>query len=143
MHTLLLCLVDIRYAARIAPVKENFTEIIKAVLDAASFIDSHMKKKRLGEENHCALLPNLTLFLERFNSAQFRTTLDNFKSQFSRLRENYKDVMLTQIVVVVDELKNISSILLVLTVLSVCLLTASCFSIKRRRKTPPRTLEPA
>jgi hypothetical protein len=60
IHTLLLCVADVRYAANITPVKENFTDIIKAVLEAANFIDAHLKKNRLGEKNISTPLPNLT-----------------------------------------------------------------------------------
>jgi hypothetical protein len=49
MCTLLSCLTDVRYAARIAPAKESVLEILKAVLEAASFVDGYLKKNRLGE----------------------------------------------------------------------------------------------
>lgn len=49
MRVLLSCLTDVQYAARCTPAKETFVDIMKAVLEAASFTDSHLKKNRLGE----------------------------------------------------------------------------------------------
>jgi len=94
IRKLLLCLTDVQYAAKIKPVKKVFVNILKTILEAASFIDGHLKRNRLA----------------RITSAQFRTELDNFTSQFGRLREDYRDAILTQIAKVTasveEEAKN-------------------------------------
>jgi hypothetical protein len=48
----------------------------------------------------------IILYPVRLTSAQFRSTLDDFNSRFERLRENYKDAMLTQIAVDVGQLRD-------------------------------------
>jgi hypothetical protein len=106
MCTLLSCLTDVRYAARIAPAKASVLEILKAVLEAANFVDDYLMKNRLGV--YILLHSDIYLMLcpAKFTSAQFRATLDDFTSQFRRLRDNYKDAMLTQIVIDVNDLKK-------------------------------------
>ncbi|KAI9460313.1 hypothetical protein HD554DRAFT_1594164 [Boletus coccyginus] len=47
MRTLVTCLTEVQDVAKISPVKENFKEILRAVLWGSSFIQTHLKKGRL------------------------------------------------------------------------------------------------
>ncbi|KAI9568924.1 hypothetical protein HD554DRAFT_2328447 [Boletus coccyginus] len=47
MRTLITCLTEVQDMAKISPVKENFKEILGAVLRGSSFIQIYLKKSRL------------------------------------------------------------------------------------------------
>jgi hypothetical protein len=49
MRMLLSCVVDVKDAARITSTKDTIITIIKAILEAAQFIDDHLSKNRVGE----------------------------------------------------------------------------------------------
>jgi hypothetical protein len=49
MRMLLSCVVDVQDAARITSAKDTIITIIKAVLEAAQFIDDHLSKNRVGK----------------------------------------------------------------------------------------------
>ena len=47
MYALLSCLADVRYAAKIRSAKDVIVDILKSVLEARRFIESHLKQNRL------------------------------------------------------------------------------------------------
>ena len=49
MCMLLSCVVDVQDAARITSAKDTIITIIKAILEAAQFIDDHLSKNRVGK----------------------------------------------------------------------------------------------
>jgi hypothetical protein len=49
MRTLLSCLPNAIHAATIIPVRDSIVEIMKAVLDAARFMNGHLEQNRLRE----------------------------------------------------------------------------------------------
>jgi hypothetical protein len=49
MRMLLSCVVDVKDAARITSAKDTIITIIKAILEAAQFIDHHLSKNHVGK----------------------------------------------------------------------------------------------
>ncbi|KLO14925.1 WD40 repeat-like protein [Schizopora paradoxa] len=93
MKELLTCLSDARYAAKITSAANSVAEIIKTVLEASQYINDFMNKGAL----------------ERFTAAQFSKSLDGYKNKFVALRESFRDAMIVQIAVNVDELQSNAS----------------------------------
>jgi len=99
MRTLIMCLTEVQDVAKIAPVEENFKNILRAVLQGSGFIQTHLGRGRLGRSP--VLLIPLTIvahsFAERIVAAQFRLELDELKLKFSKLQGNFNSAILTQL----------------------------------------------
>ena len=100
MRTLIMCLTEVQDVAKIAPVEENFKDILRAVLQGSSFIRTHLGRGRLGR-SPVLLIPLAIVansFAEQIVAAQFRSELDGLKSKFSELQGNFNRAILTQLV---------------------------------------------
>jgi len=101
MHTLIMCLAEVQDVAKISPVKENFKKILGAVLWGSSFIQIYLRKHRL-RKSPVFLIPLAIVanFLtEQIADAQFRSELDGLKLEFCSLRDDFKDVIASQIAI--------------------------------------------
>ena len=87
--------------AKISSLKEIFKEILGAVLRGSSFIQIYLKEHRLGKSPiflvPLAIVTNL--FAEQIADGQFRSDLDAMESEFSNLRDNFKDAIASQVAI--------------------------------------------
>ena len=114
MKELLTCLTDARYAAKITSAANSVTEIMKTVLEAAQYINDFMNKGAFSKNLFFCSPSDLSNALpssERFTAAQFSKSLDGYKSKFVALRESFRDAMIVQIAVNVDELRESGSMI--------------------------------
>jgi len=96
-----MCLTEVQDVAKIAPVEENFKDILGAVLRGSSLIQTHLKKGRLGKPA-LLLIPLAIIansFAEQIAYAQFRSELDELRSEFSNLRDNFRDAIVSQVAI--------------------------------------------
>ncbi|KAI9570642.1 hypothetical protein HD554DRAFT_2170236 [Boletus coccyginus] len=112
MYTLIIYLMEIQDMVKISPIKENLKDILEVMLERSNFIQTHLKRCCLHKTPILLILRLLAIvtksFVKQIAVVQFRSKLDVLQSVFSKLRDNFKDAIASQIAIDIDAIANVS-----------------------------------